>query len=143
MKRIIIPMLAGGFILSVGSCSKSGSQDMQSASATRAKSAAPVQGPLTSAAAALLTPGDGSALSSEEMISFKWAANPAAYYSQLQISATPSFAKLIYDFYVEGTTYPANYFNDAGTRYWRVRYVDALGNAGPWSQPRSFVVKSQ
>ena len=137
-------MLAGSLILGAGSCSKSGSQDMQSASAaTGVKKAAPAQGPLTSAAAALLSPDNGSAFSSKEMISFKWAANPNAYYSQLQISATPSFGTLIYDFYVEGTTYPANYFNDAGNRYWRVRYVDALGNAGPWSQVRKFVVDPQ
>lgn len=95
------------------------------------------------AAPALQSPSNGSSQNYHIMIIFQWAANANAYYSELQISATPTFSPLIYDFYTDMNQYPADYFNGTGIRYWRVRYVDGAGNGGPWSATRTFTVKPQ
>jgi len=76
-------------------------------------------------------------------VTFDWDNNSNAYYYQLQVSENADFFSLMYDFLLNESIYPIDYFNGSGVRYWRVRFVDASGTGGPWSEVRSFTVKPQ
>lgn len=97
----------------------------------------------TFAAPSLQSPGNGSSFGYHRFITFQWASNANAYFSEIQVSPNTSFSVLNHDAYSESNIYPADYFDGTGVRYWRVRYIDGAGNAGPWSAVRSFTVKPQ
>ncbi len=91
----------------------------------------------------LQSPGNGANINFRILVTFDWNDNNNAYYSQLQISIDNAFTNLITDVLLNESIWAQSYFNGTGTRYWRVRFVDASGNAGPWSQVRSFVERPQ
>jgi hypothetical protein len=94
-------------------------------------------------APSLQSPGNGSKFNYHIMITFQWSANVNAYNSELQFGFSPSFSPTEYVLIFDRTNWPGDYFDGTGVRYWRVRYLDASGNPGPWSAIRNFEVKPQ
>lgn len=101
--------------------------------------------PLTASfpAPQLLSPGNGSGINFRTQVKFDWNDNNNAYYYHLQISTDKAFADLITDIETDQSVWGQSYFNGTGTRYWRVAFVDASGNPGPWSGVRNFIEKPQ
>ncbi len=91
----------------------------------------------------LQSPSDGAGIGFRIQVKFTWNDNFNAYYSHFQISTDKAFTDLVTDLLLDQPIWGQSYFNGTGTRYWRVSYVDASGNQGPWSQVRSFVEKAQ
>lgn len=101
--------------------------------------------PLTAsiAAPALQSPGNGSSFGFHRQVIFDWSDLNEAFYYEIQVSSSTAFTTLSFDSGPLVSTTVSDYFDGAGTRYWRVRGVDASGNGGTWSTVRSFVVKPQ
>ncbi len=70
------------------------------------------------------------------------AAVTGSKYYQFQVDDANDFGSTSVDVTITTTTYaiPAAQALPFGTNYWRVRSIDAAGNASGWSTPRSFVV---
>jgi hypothetical protein len=99
----------------------------------------------TLAAPTLLSPGDRSGFDVRRVITFDWNDQNNAWCYQIQMHDDPGFAG--YPAYGEVCT-PTSFWNQSAfgpagsTGYWRVRAQDASGNPSPWSQVRSFRIKS-
>lgn len=91
----------------------------------------------------LLSPGNGAGFKSREIVTFDWNDNNNAYGYEFQVSDAISFQNLIIHVITPNSIFVASYFNGFGKRYWRVRFVDASNNAGPWSAVRSFEVRAK
>lgn len=91
----------------------------------------------------LSKPGNGAKVNFGLNVLFDWSDNNNAWYHELQISHSPTFATLWFETGFPDSYYTTNYLASNTTHYWRVRYVDASGNPGPWSEVRSFFVKPQ
>lgn len=91
----------------------------------------------------LQSPGNGVSFKSREIVTFDWNDNNNAYGYELQIADNTSFQNLVLHIITPNSIYPASYFNGFGKRYWRVRFVDASDNPGPWSAVRTFEVKQK
>ncbi|MGB8191075.1 MAG: hypothetical protein WCF67_04105, partial [Chitinophagaceae bacterium] len=90
----------------------------------------------------LQSPGDRAGFKNRIQVKFTWSDNANAYYHDIQISDNPQFnGTPMAEVYLNDPIWAASYFNGLGVRYWRVRYVDASGNFGPWSTIRSFEIK--
>lgn len=101
--------------------------------------------PLTASIAApsLQSPGNGSSFGYHRQVIFDWSDLSEAFYYEIQVSSTTSFTTLSFNSGPLVSTTVGDYFDGPGTRYWRVRGVDASDNGGTWSAVRSFVVKPQ
>lgn len=96
----------------------------------------------TFSAPQLQSPGDRAGFKSRIQIKFTWSDNSNAYYHDLQISDSPTFTSSYLDeVYLNDPIWGQSYFNGLGKRYWRVRYIDASNNPGPWSAVKSFEIK--
>lgn len=94
------------------------------------------------AAPKLQSPGNGAGFKSRIQVKFTWTDDVNAYYHDLQISADPTFSSTTMDeVYLNDPIWAQSYFNGLGKRYWRVRYIDASGAPGPWSQANWFEIK--
>lgn len=94
-------------------------------------------------APSLQSPGNNSGFDYHRQVIFDWSDLNDAYYYEIQVASSTAFATLNFSSGPLVSTVPADYFDGSGTRYWRVRGVDASGNGGAWSTVRSFVVKPQ
>ena len=106
--------------------------------------------PLTAtiAAPALQSPGNGSSFGFHRQVIFDWSDLNEAYYYEIQVSENTGFTTMAFNSGPLVSTTVADYFDGTGnggvgTRYWRVRGVDASGNGGTWSVVRNFVVQPQ
>lgn len=91
----------------------------------------------------LSKPGKDAKLKFGLQVTFDWSDNLNAWYHELQISHSPTFETLWDETGTTESFYPTSYLASNTTHYWRVRFVDASGNPGPWSEVRSFFVKPQ
>lgn len=91
----------------------------------------------------LLSPSNGKSFKSREIVTFDWNDNNNAYYSHLQISLDKAFTNLATNLLLDESIWPQSFFNGTGTIYWRIAFVDASGNDGPWSEVRNFIEKPQ
>lgn len=90
----------------------------------------------------LQSPGNGSGFKNRLLIKFTWSDNSNAYYHDLQISDSPAFSSAYLDeVYLDNPIWAQSYFNGLDKRYWRVRFIDASGTPGPWSEVRNFEIK--
>jgi hypothetical protein len=98
--------------------------------------------PLTASfpAPQLQSPGNGANFKSREIITFQWNANNNAYFYQLQIAPNTGFTNPETNLLLNDPFWRQSAFV-AQTNFWRVRFVDASGNGGPWSQVRSFSIR--
>ena len=99
-------------------------------------------------APSLQSPGNGSSFGFHRQVIFDWSDLNDAYYYEIQVSENTSFTTMAFNSGPLVSTTVADYFDGTGTggvgtRYWRVRGVDASGNGGTWSAVRNFVVKPQ
>jgi hypothetical protein len=93
----------------------------------------------TFTAPSLQSPGNNANFSNPKLVTFKWADNNNAFYHYLQVSNNPTFTNpLWHEISVENPIYATSYFGNNVRYYWRVCYVDASGNLGPWSAVRTF-----
>jgi hypothetical protein len=101
--------------------------------------------PLTASipAPSLQSPGSNSKFDFHRQVIFDWSDLNDAYYYEIQVSSTTTFAVLNFSSGPLVSTTVGDYFDGSGVRYWRVRGVDASGNGGSWSAVRSFEVKPQ
>jgi hypothetical protein len=90
----------------------------------------------------LQSPGNGTGVKNRIQLKFQWSDNVNAYYHDIQISDETTFSNPMLEVYLNDPIWAASYFNGLGRRYWRVRYIDASGTPGPWSEVRYFEVKS-
>lgn len=91
----------------------------------------------------LQSPGEGAGFKNRILVKFTWSDNINAYYHDIQVSDDRTFSNTpMLEVYLNDPIWAASYFNGLGKRYWRVRYVDSSGNFGPWSDIRSFEIKS-
>ncbi len=82
----------------------------------------------------LQSPGNGAGFKNRIQVKFTWSDNANAYHHDIQISDNAAFNNTpILEVYTDNPIWAASYFNGLGMRYWRVRYIDASGNFGPWS----------
>ena len=92
----------------------------------------------------LQSPGNGAAFRNRIAIKFTWSDDGNAYFHHLQISDSPSFNSTYLDeVLADDPIWAQSYFNGVGIKYWRVRYLDGSGAAGPWSQTGSFEITPQ
>jgi hypothetical protein len=119
----------------------SGSAGGVSRAATLTVSPAGGGGGATLAAPSLVSPAADARFSPGQSITFDWSdvAGAASYAIQVDDSDTFS-APLIASQTVTVSQYATSTL-PATTMWWRVRAVDAAGNAGPWSAIRRFEVK--
>lgn len=90
----------------------------------------------------LQSPGNGAGFKNRLLVKFTWVDNADAYYHDIQISDSPRFGVAsIHEAYLDDPIWAASYFNGLGKRYWRVRYIDASGTPGPWSEAWNFEIK--
>jgi predicted phage tail protein len=89
----------------------------------------------------LNSPADGSS-TSDRTPSFSWGSVSGASRYNIQLSTSPTFGSLNLNQTRSGTSYTVgNNLTVGRTYYWRVRAIDAAGNAGPWSAVRSLAIQ--
>lgn len=91
----------------------------------------------------LKSPSKGARIKAGTLIKFSWTSNDNAWFNQLQISNDEAFTLPAIDILLDDPFWAASISVGSGIRYWRVRYVDASGNPGPWSKVRSFELRPQ
>lgn len=90
-------------------------------------------------APSLQSPGNNASFANPKLVTFKWTDNANAFYHYIQISNTPDFAKPLWlEISTDNPVYATSYFGNNVRYYWRVCYVDASNNLGPWSPVRTF-----
>lgn len=91
----------------------------------------------------LLSPGNGANFKERQQILFDWNDNNNAWYSHIQWSESPDFTTIHQQTGTPNSFELIDGFGANKTYYWRVRFVDASENPGPWSQVRSIKIKPQ
>ncbi|MBA3647845.1 MAG: hypothetical protein H0W62_04725 [Chitinophagales bacterium] len=91
----------------------------------------------------LQSPGNGSKFGLQLLVTFDWNDNNNAYLYDFQVSKDANFSAVLLELYLPTSIYPTNWFDGTGTRYWRVCFLDASQNGGPWSQVNNFEIKPQ
>jgi predicted phage tail protein len=85
-----------------------------------------------------------SALINDASVNFTWGATQYADTYQIQIDSQSNFALPIdQDETVDTLTYESPTLTPDGVKYYRVRAINAYGDAGPWSAVRSFTLDTQ
>ncbi len=89
-----------------------------------------------------MSESDVSPDSTYEEPSFSWTAVPGAASYEVQVSSLPSYpanAIILDSQNLIATTYTAtNFLPNHTTLYWRMRAIDARGDAGSWNEGQPF-----
>ena len=95
----------------------------------------------TFAAPNLQSPGNGAGFSNRTIINFTSNSQANAFYYQIQIDDNTAFTHPETDVQLNDPLWRQSAFSSYGTHYWRMRFVDASGNCGPWSATRNFLIR--
>lgn len=94
--------------------------------------------------APVVTAPTAGALTNDASVNFAWGETLYADTYQIQIDSQSNFALSIdQDETVDTLTYESPTLTPDGVKYYRVRAINAYGDAGPWSAVRSFTLDTQ
>ncbi len=96
--------------------------------------------PSTPAAPSLLSPAPDA--TPAQPIAFDWTDVTAATSYRIQIDDGSDFANPVIDRLVTPSQFTAPFFLNIRRHWWRVRGINAIGTAGPWSSVRRFTPQS-